>query len=87
MGVKVIKFGAVWCSPCHTLERVVKNIEPKVPTAEFLYYDIDINTDECVKHNITQVPTLLILKNDVEKERINYVISESELKRKIDNVI
>ena len=87
MGVKVIKIGASWCQPCKVVEKIIYSLSSKLPNIEFLHYDIDGDVNECVKHDVTQVPTILILKNDVEKERINYVISEPELKRKIENVI
>ena len=70
--IKVLKFSAVWCGPCKTLEPKFKEIseKPEFKGVEFQYINIDENQDLSRKHNIRSIPTVIILKDDVEVDRI-----------------
>ena len=44
--MKLIKFGARWCAPCHAMEPVIKKFEAKHPDIEVERADIDKLTAE-----------------------------------------
>lgn len=69
--IKVVYFGAKWCGPCKTLQPKIENIHMKNKDSMLLYIvDIDLCDDLCNKMNITSVPTVIILKNNKELNRV-----------------
>ena len=60
--IKVIKFGASWCTPCKTFEPVFKSIAKEYKDkAIFVEKDIEECEEEVEEYQIRSVPTLLFL--------------------------
>lgn len=51
--MKVLKFGAVWCSGCLVMKPRWVEIEKELPWLETEYYDIDEEKDFVRKYSIT----------------------------------
>lgn len=62
---KIIKFGAPWCSACSGLDRL--KLE-KLSLAETI--DISIDEEAVIRYNITKLPTVIELTDDVETLRL-----------------
>lgn len=60
---------AEWCSPCRLLSPLIEKLEPQFPDIKFYSLDIDENRDLAKKLNIRAVPTLILLKNNLEVNR------------------
>lgn len=60
MVTKIYKVGAEWCGPCRMLKEELKDFD-LVPIIE-----IDADEDEafCEKHNIRNIPVLLLCDSD-----------------------
>lgn len=62
---KIIKFGAVWCAGCTSLDSLAID---GLKFAESI--DVDSNPEYLKKYDIKKLPTVIILENDIEVERI-----------------
>ena len=68
MSVKVIKFGASWCSPCKSVSNLLKKIQTEVLTEEV---DIDEEIQLTLQYGIRSVPVLIALKDGLEVDRLS----------------
>ena len=69
-GLCAIKFSAPWCSPCLRMAPIVDKLEKEFTNVKFEFVDIDDSPELAKNHNIKSIPTLLILKDGVETQRI-----------------
>ena len=71
----VLCFSATWCGPCKRLKPLLEDLsnDPQYNMITFYKVDVDKN-EELSKHfNISSIPTTLIIKKGVVKERISGV--------------
>ena len=70
-GVALVDFFATWCGPCRMLGPIIEEIGAECD-GSFAVYKVDI--DECediaIDFGIMSVPTVVVLKNGVEVERM-----------------
>jgi thiol-disulfide isomerase/thioredoxin len=84
--MKVLKFGAIWCSGCIVMRPVWNEIEKENKWLNTQYYDVDENEELVKKYNITEFPCFIFLDNngeeirrecgEVEKEKIIEIIEK-----------
>lgn len=79
--MKVLKFGAVWCSGCLIMKPRWKEIESENTWLKTEYYDYDQDKEMVKKHHVDeQLPTFVFLdKNEKEIERLQGEYSKKEL--------
>lgn len=70
--MRVLKFGAVWCSGCIVMKPRWQEIEKENPWLKTEYYDFDENKEIAKKYNIKTLPTFVFLDNE-EKELLRLV--------------
>lgn len=69
--VVVIDFYADWCGPCKAVSPIVENIAAKYTGRIAVYVmNVDANLIVPKQYNVRSIPTVLILKNGVEVNRI-----------------
>ncbi|MDD2354202.1 MAG: thioredoxin family protein [Patescibacteria group bacterium] len=89
--MKILKFGAEWCSGCIIMKPRFKEIETENPWLETEYYDFDIAKDVVEKYKIDEVlPTFVFLdkkgkeflrlQGEVQKKKIIEIINENKEK-------
>lgn len=66
----VKQYGAHWCNPCKALTPIMQQIAEQNPTINYQYIDVDHNPDEAREQGIRSVPTVVIIKDGVETNRI-----------------
>ena len=79
--MKVLKFGAVWCSGCLVMKPRWAEIEKENPWLKNEYYDYDKDKEMVVKYNINNnLPTFVFLdKDDKEFLRLQGEHSKEKL--------
>lgn len=58
--VKVKRFTAKWCGPCHQLAPVFEQMATEFPNVRFETIDVDISPDSVQEYMVTSVPTVVI---------------------------
>lgn len=56
--MKVLKFGAAWCTPCNMLQHIIDGIDSDVPIESV---DIDEESERAMQYAVRGVPTLVML--------------------------
>ena len=74
---KVLRFTASWCQPCKMLARTLEDISTDYPIEVI---DIDENRELAIQYSVRGVPTLVMLKDDIETKRIVGMQTEGFLK-------
>ena len=65
--MKVLKFGAIWCTECLVMKPMWQDIEASMPELKSEYFDADENPDVLKKYDIKDLPVFVFLDKD-EKE-------------------
>lgn len=79
--MRVLKFGAVWCSGCLVMKPRWKEIETENPWLQTEYHDFDNEKEIVNKYQINNtLPTFVFLdKDDKEFLRLSGEVSKDEL--------
>jgi thioredoxin 1 len=64
---KILRFTADWCNPCKQLTENITRAELIVPIETI---DIDENTELATKYGVRNLPTMLLMIDDVEISRL-----------------
>jgi len=89
--MKILKFGAEWCSGCIIMKLRWQEIEKEYPGLDTKYYDFDINKDQIEKYKIDDIlPVFIFLDKDnkeiirldgeVDKAKLIEIINENKEK-------
>lgn len=88
--MKVLKFGAVWCSGCLVMKPRWQEIEKEYPWLETEYFEFDEEKEAVSKYNIENesLPVFVFLdkegeeflrlKGEVSKDKLVKVIKENK---------
>ncbi|NMB91226.1 thioredoxin family protein [candidate division WWE3 bacterium] len=87
--MKVLKFGAVWCSGCLVMRPRWQEIENEMPNLVTEYFDFDKDKDMVVKHSVdSKLPVFIFLdKKEEELFRLTGEVKKSELIKLINENI
>jgi thioredoxin 1 len=84
--VKVLKFTAVWCGPCKTLAPIIEQLKTEM-NIDIEDKDIDSNMELAKDFNIISIPTMVILKNDKEVDRIIGLTNKKNIQTTIEKYL
>ncbi len=76
--MKIIKFGAIWCSGCLVMRPRWKDIEKEFPNLETHYYDFDTEKEAVAKYGINDKLPVFIFFDKSENEIIRLVGEQSK---------
>lgn len=69
--VVLVDFFATWCMPCKMLSGVLEEVSTlAVEYADIVKVDIDENMPLAKEYGVMSVPTMVVMKNGIEVERM-----------------
>lgn len=77
----LIDFYADWCGPCKMLSPIVEQFAKEHSDIKVVKINIDDNQDLAVKYGVVSIPTLIVIKNGEESNRIVGLVSKSEIEK------
>jgi len=84
----VVDFWAGWCGPCHAMAPIMRALAKEFEDqVVFAKVDIENNRDLASQFNIKSVPTLVLIRNGKEWERLTGVQSRSDLRKIIGKIM
>ncbi len=75
----LIDFYADWCGPCQMLSPIVEQVASENNNIKFVKINIDDEQDLAINYDIMSIPTLVVIKNGKEVNRVVGVVSKSEI--------
>jgi thioredoxin 1 len=73
---QILYFTASWCGPCRQLGPIMESVKGQVNYSKL---DVDVEQDLAVKYKVRSVPTLVLVENGVEKNRLVGVHQSPEI--------
>ena len=81
-GVSVVDFYADWCGPCKMIAPIFEELSAEL-AANFIKINVDNSQDIAAKFQVASIPTLVILKDGKEVDRIVGFMPKPALEGKI----
>lgn len=83
----VVDCWAAWCAPCRAIAPVVEELAREYSgKVVFGKLNVDDNPETAEKFGIRAIPTLLVMKNGSEVDRIVGVLPKNQLEARIGSV-
>ncbi len=81
--IVLLNFYATWCRPCQDLSLVLEKISKEDIDAKIVKVNEAENKELMKKYNIEVFPTIIIIKDGEEIERVTGYMEEESIKQKI----
>jgi|TARA_R100001460_G_scaffold25366_1_gene50953 thioredoxin 1 len=73
---KILYFTAAWCGPCQALGPIMDSLQGQI---NFDKIDVDSNTELSAQYGVRGVPSLILLENEKEINRLVGVQSKENI--------
>ncbi|KXB00504.1 hypothetical protein AKJ47_01505 [candidate division MSBL1 archaeon SCGC-AAA261G05] len=84
----VVDYWAVWCPPCKALEPIIEELAEELSgKVVFGKLNIDENRGIAQKFGVSAIPTLLVMKDGREVDRVVGLAPKNALKEKLLNYL
>ena len=80
----LVDFYANWCEPCKWLEKILQELDTKLPDeVSILMINIEAHQELSNENEVKSVPTICLFKNGKEVWRMNGFLDLEDLRAKI----
>lgn len=83
-GIALVDFYATWCGPCRMIAPIIHDIANECTDVTVGKVNIEENMELAEKYDVTHVPTLIILNNGEEQERLEGFTSKNEILKALE---
>tara|TARA_B100001778_G_scaffold218601_1_gene181166 strand:+ start:604 stop:849 length:246 start_codon:yes stop_codon:yes gene_type:complete len=73
---KILYFSAPWCGPCRTLGPIMDALSSTINVEKI---NVDNDQSQSTKYRVRNIPTLILVENGVEKDRIIGLKSQEDI--------
>jgi thioredoxin 1 len=81
----LVDLWAQWCGPCRALAPIVEQVAERYGgTAQVFKLNVDQNPVLTARYAVQGIPTLILFRDGVEKERIVGVVNQQKLSSSIE---
>ena len=81
----LIDFYADWCGPCKMLGPILEQLSRDYKDAVIVKVNVDDNQNLAARFAIRSIPTMLIFKDGQNRENIGGVLTQPQLKLKLES--
>ena len=75
----LIDFYATWCEPCKMLSPIIEELAKERDDIKFVKIDVDKAIDLAELYNVYSIPTIVVIEDGMEKDRVVGLISKDIL--------
>ena len=75
----LIDFYATWCGPCKILSPIVEEVAKENENVKFVKIDIDKTEDIAMQYQVMSIPTLVLIQNGEEKDRVVGILDQNQI--------
>jgi len=75
----LIDFYATWCGPCKILSPIVEEAAKENENVKFVKIDIDKTDDIAMQYQVMSIPTLVLIQNGEEKDRVVGILDKNQI--------
>lgn len=86
-GIYVIDFWADWCGPCKMMAPIFEELSKEMKNINFAKVNVDESSDIANEFQIMSIPTIVVMKDGEEIDRIVGAMPKSVLKAKILEIL
>ena len=86
--ITIVDFWAPWCGPCNMVDPILEQLEPQfADKINFVKMNVDDNQELAEQFKVMSIPSLVVFKNGVAKEKITGVFPKEKLERYFEKKI
>ena len=75
----ILKFSALWCSPCNILSPIFENVSNEIKDMNFYSVDVEDEMEISEIFSIKSIPTTVIINSKGEKTSYSGMIQKNKL--------
>jgi len=84
-GIVLVDFWAEWCGPCRMLGPIFEELSGEIEQAKFAKVDITENEELAQKFGVMSIPTIILLKDGKEEDRMMGVVPKEALRKWVES--